>query len=91
MISMPMAKSCHSTSSAGERQADAEHADDQRADQRAEDRAAAAEQGGAADHHGGDAVEVGVLRRRSGVTAPMRPISAQPAIAADEAGERRRR
>ncbi len=43
---------------AGEREAVAEHADDQRADQRADDRAAPAEQAGAADHHGGDGIEV---------------------------------
>ena len=41
----------------------AQHAHDQRADQRAEDRAAPAEQARAADHHGGDAVEIGRLQR----------------------------
>ena len=66
MISTPTVNSCQSTSSAGERQAVAEHADDQRADQRADDRAAAAEQAGAADHHGGDRIEVGGLRRPAG-------------------------
>ncbi len=44
MISMPTVKSCHSRSRPDEREAVAEHADDQRAEQRADDRAAAAEQ-----------------------------------------------
>ena len=71
MISTPTANSCQRTSRPGEREARAEHADDQRADQRADDRAAAAEQTGAADHHGGDAVEIGVLaaRRADGADA----------------------
>ncbi len=55
MIRTPTVNSCQSASTPAERQAVAEHADDQRADQRADDRAAAAEQAGAADHHGGDA------------------------------------
>ena len=66
MISTPTANSCHSTSRPDERQTVAEDADDQGPDQRADDRAAAAEQAGAADHHGGDAIEVGGLRRPAG-------------------------
>ena len=80
MISTPTAKSCHCRSRPDEREAVAEDADDQRAEQRAEDRAAAAEERGAADHHGGDRVEVGG-RPACGLTPPMRPISTQPAKA----------
>ena len=71
-----------------QREADAEDADDERAEQRAEDRAAAAEERDAADHHGGDGVDIGELARRAGETEPMRPISTQPAMRADEAGKR---
>src|SRR6266851_3371048 len=46
---------------AGEREPVAEHADDQGTDQRADDRAAPAEQAGAADHNRRDAVEIGGL------------------------------
>ena len=56
--SRPIAKPCQTHLDAGELQPVAEHADDQRADQRAEHAAAAAEQAGAADHDGGDGVEV---------------------------------
>ena len=64
MISTPMANSCQSTSRPASDTRRAEHADDQRPDQRTDDRAAAAEKARAADHHGGDAVEVGVLAGR---------------------------
>ena len=66
MISTPTENSCHSTSRPREREAVAEHADDQGADQGPDDRAAAAEQAGAADHHGGDAIEVRGIARLAG-------------------------
>ena len=62
-------------------QAQAEDADDERAEDHAEDRAAAAEERDAADHHGGDGLDVGELAREVGETEPMRPISTQPARA----------
>ena len=61
MISTPMANSCHSTSSPASDTAERNTPTISAPDQRADDRAAAAEQAGAADHHRGDAVEVGVL------------------------------
>ena len=42
----------------GEIEAGAEHADDESTDQRADDRAASAEERGAADHHSGDRIEI---------------------------------
>src|SRR5690242_20466761 len=49
-----------------EHQAELDHRDDQRADHRADDGAGAAEQAGAADHHGGDRIEQQRLARLGG-------------------------
>ncbi len=63
-------------------QAELEDADDQRAEEHAEDRAAPAEQRDAADHHRGDRLDVGELPAEAeGDTEPKRPIITQPAIA----------
>ncbi len=64
MISTPDRELLPEHVEAGERHARSEDADDERADQGPDDRPAAAEETRAADHHGRDAVEVGVLAAR---------------------------
>ena len=69
-----------------EREALGERDDDQRAEQRADHVAAAAEQAGAADHHGRDALQVrvdGVVRARGARVADRHPRS----DADDQSGE----
>ena len=75
---------------AGQGQAAAEEADDERAEQRAEHGAPAAEQAGAADDDGGDALQVGVGDRvRAGRAGPADEDPGGQAV--DRAGHRRRR
>src|SRR5690606_34191985 len=72
---------------ADQAQAEREHADDQGAEEHAEDRAAAAEEGYAADHHSGDGFYVGELagcRRDRAYPSDQGPAGES----ADEAGKR---
>ena len=58
MMSTPISRYGPLRIGAEQPQAQSKHADDQRAEQHAEDRAAPAEQRDAADHHGGDRLQI---------------------------------
>ena len=60
MISTPMASTRNWSSTPARLETDVERVDDQRAQHGADDAAAATEQAGAADHDGGDGLQVGV-------------------------------
>ena len=87
MISTPTVNSCQSTSRPESARPLRNTPTIKRADQRADDRAAPAEEAGAADHHGGDGVEVGGLpglRADAADAADQHPGG----DGADQAGER---
>ena len=86
MMRPPTANSCQSTSTPASARPLRKVPTISAPDQRADNRAASAEQRGPSDHHRGDGVEIGVLagKRRDGPNAP----DGDPArYGADEAGD----
>ena len=89
MMSTPMRKKVHCGSVPTSAQADLEDADDQRAEEHAEDRAAPAEERDAADHHGGDRLDVAEHARSRPGRDRAEAADQHPAgERAEEAGQR---